>query len=105
MTETIYQQMRPKKDKPIRDRMGNELKEGDLICYSLTHFGISGSALYVGHITKISPKSRDVYATNIPLAKNERSEEKKIRSYAEIIKLNDDFAKQLMLKRLSDDDD
>lgn len=103
MTDTIYQQIRPKKDKPICDRMGNELQVGDLIAYSLTHFQVSGSALYVGHITKISPKSRDVYATNIPLAKREKSEEKKIRSYAEIIKLNDDFAKQLMVKRLTDE--
>ena len=99
--QTVSQQGRKHKDLPIYDRMGNELKVGDLICYVLTHFQVTGTAIYVGTITKISPYSRDVYAKNIPLVPLEASEEKKIKDLYQIIKIEKDFIDQLLLKRLA----
>ena len=98
---TVYAQGRKAANAPITDRMGNELNVGDLIVYALFHFQVTGSALYVGHITKISPRSRDVYATNIPLVANEKSEEKKIKDLYQIMKIEKNFIDQLMLKRLT----
>jgi len=98
--DTIYGQKHIKKGAAPKDRLGNELAVGDVIAYVLHHFQVSGSAIYVGQISKITPKGY-IWATNIPLVTKEKSEEKKIGKPYEIIKLSDELMDQLVMKRLT----
>lgn len=82
------------------DRLGRPIKVGDFICYILHHFCGSGASTQFGKVTKIT-KNGNVFAKNIKLGEDERSEEKKINDNSTIVIMTDDLMSQLTLARLS----
>lgn len=99
---TIYAQYRmAKQTSKVCDRMGNDLAVGDLITYILHNFQFAGACIFVGVITKISPRSRDVYARNIKMVEHELVEEKKIKEHVHILKITDELSRDILLKKLS----
>lgn len=100
-TTILGQKRFARQTKVVRDRMGNELAVGDLITYILHNFQFAGACIFVGVITKISPKSRDVYARNIKMVERELVEEKKIKEHVHILKITDELSRDILLKKLS----
>ncbi len=95
---------KPKEEVPpvvVKDRLGNELKQGDFIAYVGREPYTSGMGdLYFGFVDKISPKGT-VYAKNIKLDDADKVQTIRLTYPERSTKLNKDIIDELMIRRLT----
>lgn len=85
----------------VKDRLGNELKQGDFIAYVGREPYTSGMGdLFFGFVEKISPKGV-VYAKNIKLDDDDKTQTIRLGYPERSTKLNKEIIDQLMIRRLT----
>lgn len=85
----------------VKDRLGNDLKQGDFIAYVGREPYTTGMGdLYFGFVEKISPKGV-VYAKNIKLDDDDKVQTIRLTYPERATKLNKEIIDQLMIRRLT----
>ena len=87
--------------KPIYDRLGNELKQGDFIAYvGRAKYTTGMGDLYFGFIEKTT-KGGTIFAKNIKLSDEDKQMESRITTPDRVTKLDKNILTTLMMKRLT----